>query len=605
MDQDRSLFGETPRRELLKPILEEDEADTAIIGGKHVNVTSGEILREDIAITGDRIAFVGDIEGVVGESTTIIDAEGQYVVPGLIEGHLHSYHSYINGTELAKLLLQHGVTSYADGFYGQAIVGGMDAIHACKSEIEATPLGLIFLAPCVAHHQQDEIDHPPSNATISTENMMEMIEWPDCHGLEEPTPGQILHQREAYLDLFEKTIANDKVITGHAAELDSTELNAYVSLGASTDHEMVSQWEGVEWLRRGMHLLVRDGSSAHNVPEVSKALTEEGLDHRNVGFSSDMLELDELAAHGSIDANVRIAIENGVAPIEAIQAGTLGTAEALRVDQELGSITPGKVADILLVDDLPEFEIDRVISNGETVVEDGKLVAEFDRPSHPESVTDTIELPSDITAEDFRATAPAGAGSVTARTIEIGPGHILTEEGEATLAVSDDGIVHPDPSRDVLVAVMVNRFDGSGRVGKAFVDGYGIDAGAVGLTVNSQRQNVSIIGTNHGDMGVVLNRLEELHGGMVVVEDGEVLAEMPLGVFGLQSSKTAEAAIGDFEAVKRSIHELGCELPNPISSLEFINLTAGIPSLRLSDHGLTDAITGAQFDLIKQTTAKN
>jgi adenine deaminase len=230
-------FGTTPRRELLAPNLDDDVADLAIVNGRHVNVNSGEIVREDVAIEGDRIAYVGDVDHLVGEATEVIDAEGRYLTPGLIDAHIHSYHSYINGTAFARYMLGHGVTAYADGFYGQAVVGGLDAVELCKRELEATPLRLVFLVPCIAHHQQDEIDHPPANPAdrLTDDELFEMLSWDDCYGLEEPTPGPILTRDETYLDLFEATVDAGKVVTGHAAGLSTPDLNAYAAMGARTD----------------------------------------------------------------------------------------------------------------------------------------------------------------------------------------------------------------------------------------------------------------------------------------------------------------------------------------------------------------------------------
>jgi adenine deaminase len=334
------------------------------------------------------------------------------------------------------------------------------------------------------------------------------------------------------------------------------------------------------------------------VPEVVKVLTEHDTDDRHLGFSSDVLDPGDLMGTGAIDQNVREAIGNGVDPVTAVQAATLANAEALRVDHELGSIAPGKVADVLLVDDLVSFDIDRVVVGGEVVVYDDEVVADLNRPDYPDWALDTIDLPGPTSPDDFTVTVDDDREEATVRTIVIEDGSLITEEGEATLAVRD-GEVQPDVADDVLKAASVDRHEASGRVANAFVEGYGLDEGAFAISVNSQRQNVSVIGTSGAELSAAVDRIAELDGGMVVVRDGEVLAEVPLRLFGLQSVASGEETMARFEDLYDAIAELGCDLGSPITNHEFINMTAGMASIRLSDYGLFDAITGEEFAVVK------
>lgn len=592
------MFNNTGRRELVPVALGDEPADTVVSGAKHVNVDSGEIVREGVAIKGGRIAAVGDIDYTIGDDTRVVDADGKYVAPGLIEGHLHSYHSYINGTEFARLLLRHGTTAVADGFYGQAIVSGVRGVDFCKEEIQRTPLKLVFLAPALAHLQMTPVGIPRTPTGLTMEEMEEMVEWDDCYGLEEPTYEPIIDLDDEYLDLFEKTIREDKVVTGHAALPTDRELTAYVASGASTDHEPTTK-EGA-WMRarRGMAVLSRHGTGLPNLLETVRPVTEDGIDARRFGASGDVRLPGDLLHRGCIDANVRAAIENGVDPVTAVQMATINTAEALRVDQELGSVAPGKVADLVLVDSLVSFDIETVIADGELVVEAGELVADVEQPDYPDWMQDTIDLAEPASPDDF--VIEAEDETATVRTIEIPEGAALqTVKGEATLSV-EEGDIKPDVERDIAKVAMLDRLEASGRKGVGFVNGFGLGAGALGFSYNAVRENVVVIGTNSADMSTTVNRIAELDGGVVATRDGDVRAEVPLPLFGLQSDQPVERAIEQFDVMDEAIREdLECDRENPLFGLEFLLCPyPETPGIRISDYGLYDIGDRERLDVI-------
>ena len=592
------MFATTDRKELVEVNLGEADADLVIRDGKHVNVHTGELLEQDIAIVGDRIAAVGDVDDTVGDATDVIDAEGKYVAPGLIEGHLHSYHSYINGTEFAKLLLQHGTTACADGFYGQAVVAGRRGAEFAKEEVQRTPLKSIFLVPVLAHQQMTTVGIPRTETGLSMQEMEEMIEWDDCFGLEEPTYEPVVDLDEEYLELFQKTIDEKKVVTGHAALPSDRELSAFIAAGATTDHEMTTAEGALRRARRGMAPLSRHGTGLPDLLETAKAVTEDRIDTRLFGASGDVRLPGDLLDQGCIDRNVRDAIRQGVDPITAIQMATINTAEALRIDQELGSIAPGKVADIVLVDDLAAFEIETVIASGELVVESGDLIAEIEQPEYPEWALDTIDLGRTVTPDEFVVEADGNTASV--RTIEIPEGAALqTVRGEAELPV-EDGAVRPLVEEDIVKVAMIDRLEASGRTGVGFVDGFGLGAGALGISYNAVRENFVVIGTNDADMAATANRIEELDGGVVAVRDGEVCAEVPLPLFGLQSIESAETAVSQFEAIDAVIRDdLDCDRSTPLFSLEFLLCPyPETPGIRICDYGLYDVGERERLELL-------
>ena len=263
------------RRDLIDVAMGRAPADLLIRGGNLVNVSTGEIYPAEVAIKGERIAAVGDVGYAKGEGTEILDAGGRFLTPGLIDGHLHSYHSYLGAEEFTEGLLRHGVTATADGFYGQGIVGGMEAIRFFKEAFERMPIRLIFLVPVLSYLQNRELGLTPANG-IEPDEMIKMLDWPNCYGVEEPPFLPIVEKYEEFLELFEATLERRKVITGHAAGIDFRAIQAYAAMGAATDHEAVDPDDAVAKARAGIKLLIRQGSGCYDVPEVDPRVHRAG-----------------------------------------------------------------------------------------------------------------------------------------------------------------------------------------------------------------------------------------------------------------------------------------------------------------------------------------
>jgi adenine deaminase len=427
------------RREIVKVALGKEPADTAIVGGRVVNVHTLEIHEGDVAIKGDRIAAVGDVAHTIGDTTTVIDAGEAFVTPGLVDGHLHMYHSYLGIREFVEAMLRHGVTSTADGFYGQGIVGGPDAVRFFKDAFGTMPIRLIFLVPTLAYLQNRELGLTPAPG-ISKDEMFEMLAWPDCRGLEEPPFLPITWEWEEFLDLFEATLDAGKVISGHASGITSRELQAYVGMGAATDHETVESLDGLEKVRAGMKLLMREGSGCTNVAELSRVRTEHGVDGSTLGFCADVASPEKLWRDGGVDQNIRVAIAHGIDPAEAVRMASFSVAQTFRRDHDLGSVTAGRYADILLVDDLPSFHIRTVLFGGQVAVSDGNLLAHLPDVTYPASFYDTVQLSTTVAAGDLRVRAPAGSDHVVVRALEVKEGTLVTRETMHDLEVRD-GIV--------------------------------------------------------------------------------------------------------------------------------------------------------------------
>jgi adenine deaminase len=572
------------RRSLIDVALGKAPADLILHDARLVNVATGEIHAAGVAVKGDRIAAVGDVEYAKGEETELLDAEGRFLTPGLVDGHLHCYHSYLGVGEFVQAMLRHGVTATADGFYGQGIVGGVEAIRFFKQAFDAMPIRLIFLVPTLSYLQNRELGLTPANG-IEASQMHEILDWPGCYGLEEPPFLPIVEKYEEFLDLFEATLERRKVITGHAAGIDWRQLQAYVAMGTATDHETVEVGDALAKTRAGMRLLMRQGSGAFDVPELVRAYTEHRIDPRALAFCADLASPEKLVEQGGVDENIRVAVANGVPPIKAMQMATLNVAEIFYAQQDFGVVAPGRYADMLLVDSLPDFSIQRVLVGGRTVVLDGEFVGELPQVDYPSSFYGTVKLPGPIDADELTVRVDSQQEEVEVRVIGVTDGSLETDERRARLQVVG-GVVEPDIERDVLQLAMIDRFGKGTGIGVGFVQGFNLRGGAIASSVNAVCENLVVVGTNPTDMSVAANHLAEIGGGKIVVEDGEVRALVELPLLGLLSEEPLGTVMAKFERAFATIADLGCELQNPFSQLEFCFACGEIGDIKLSEEGL-------------------
>jgi adenine deaminase len=571
------------RRNLIDVALGQAPADTLIVGGNLVNVFTKELYPAEIAIKGGRIAAVGDVSYARGPDTNVIDAEGRFVTPGLVDGHLHSYHSYLGVNEYVQLMLRHGVTATADGFYGQGVVGGVDAVRFFKDAFDRMPIRLIFLVPTLAYLQNRELGLTPTPG-ISAEQMFEILDWEGCYGLEEPPYLPIVEKFPEFLDLLERTLEQRKVITGHAAGIGERHLQAYAAMGVATDHEAVEHHEGLAKARLGIKLLMREGSGAEDVAELVRAYTEHKIDPHALAFCADLASTEKLVKDGSVDQNIRVAIAHGVPPLEAIQMATINVAEIFYAQHDIGVLAPGRYADILFVDDLPSFAIDTVIFNGGVMVRGGEFVGDVPEVSYPSSFYGTVQLSEPVSAASLQLTLE-DRQTVDVRVIGVTDGSLGTHELKATLEVVD-GAVQADFEHDVLPLAMIDRFRKGTGIGLGFVTGFGLKRGAIASSVNAVCENLIVVGTNTEDMAIAVNHLAEVGGGKIVVADGEILALAELRLLGLISDDPLEMMTQKFDRTLEAIAGLGCTLKSPFSQLEFCCACGEIGDIKLSEEGL-------------------
>lgn len=574
------------RTDLLDALAGVSEADLVVVDGRIVDVYRGQVREGGIAVKSGRIIRVGDIESLIGDETRVIAAKGRYLTPGLIESHAHSYHANMNLTEYAKLCLSRGTTAVAESFYGQGQIRGIEAVRYFYDELRATPLTLLFVVPVLAYLQNLELGLDATPGTVTGDDLFEMLEWEGCVGLEEPPYIPVAERDPVIVRLIERALAQGKVVMGHAAGLTEEELDGYAAFGISGDHEGLTGEEAVQRIERGMMVSTRETPIARNQRDVQRAVTEYGCDPSLFMFCSDVPDAVSFARVGHIDQYIRIAVEGGIDPLDAVAMGSLNTARYYRVDHLVGSLNPGRQADILLVGDLERFDVQTVIAKGAVVVADGEREHRFERPVYPAFLRNTVALQRPVAAEDLAVVAPEGAETVTVRA--IGAESLLSDERRFELPVAGDGTIAADVEGDVLKVAMWDRYGRWAEPAVAFMQGFKLKRGAIATSYNPFYNNVMALGTNDADMALAANTVDELGGGFVAVADGELLGSVALPLCGLLSDGDADEVVPELERLYAQVAELGCAIEWPFHNFAFTAVVGELPILKLCDRGLFD-----------------
>ena len=577
------------RRDLLHVALGRKPASLAIRGGKLVNVLTREVYPADVAIAGDRIAAVGAVDYALGPHTVLIDARNKYVAPGFIDQHIHIHETQLNIVEFASAVLPRGTTGVCTDFYGEMVVGGVKAVRWCLGAARGLPLKVWFMLGTPGFYQNRPFG---STGWPSLEEMLQMLAWPECYGMDDAFASKIAAGDPEMLRLVDAVQGKGKKVCGHGSEITGRPLSAWLAyVGATDDHECIGAEEAVEKARLGVRVAMREGSGCFNVRAVARAIAEYGVDPRRFCFSTDLISPLHIAELGHIDNAVRVAIRSGIAPIVAIQMATLNAAECLNVDDDYGSVSPGKMADLIVLDDLAGVRVAEVIANGELVARDGKMLTALRAVQFPDWAYGTVRFPRPFTPEDLVLRATGDGAQAMVRVITASGESLLTGESHERVAVRG-GTITPDVSRDILKIAAIERVRGTGEVGVGLIRGFGLRGGAMATTYNSQEQNLIVLGTNDEDMAVAANTLGRAGGGFVVVEAGEVKALLELPVFGLESDRPYAEVVARIKALDEALAALGCHLPAAFHTLGFMGLPVDIGTLKISPLGLVDVWKG-------------
>ncbi len=541
-------------------------ADTLIKNARLVNVRSGEVHEADIAIFGGRVAGIGKYE-----AREIIDVAGRYVCPGLIDAHVHIESSMVTVPEFARAVVPRGTTAVVTDPHEIANVLGVPGIQYMLDSSEGLPLRVYAMASsCVpATHMET------SGAALEASDIERLFDHPRVIGLAEVMnfPGVFLGVPEV---LAKIDTAGDRPVDGHAPGLSGLPLNAYAAAGIGSDHECTQLEEAWEKLRRGMHIFIREGTTARNLRTLLPLVTFANSVH--CSFCTDDRHPEDLLSEGHIDALIRVAISEGLDPVTAIQMSTINTATYFGL-RGLGEVSPGYRADLVVVEDLRDFR-------PRTVFVEGRVVAEADeylgpRPAPPAPPGSGVRV--NWEAVDLMVAAEGGR---QVRVIHAIPGQIVTGQSVEQMRVEDGRLV-ADPARDLLKIAVIERHRATGNVGIGFVRGFGLERGAIASSVAHDNHNIVVLGASDEDILHAARVVADSGGGQAVVADGQVLASVPLPIAGLMSDLPLEEVRDRVEALAQAARGLGGTLPDPLMTMSFLAL-AVIPELKITDMGLVD-----------------
>jgi len=585
---------ERPDR-ILKVALGRMEADLVIRDVTVVNVDTGELMPNSaISVSQGRVADVGH-PPLIGHGTRVIDGRGGYAIPGLLDGHVHVESSMLSLTNFSIAALQRGTTGIFIDPHEIANVLGRRGVELMMSESSRLPVKVFFLVPsCVPAVPGMET----SGASLSLRDIVGLLRKGPAVGLAEVMnyPGVVSGDRRMLSEIG-AALRLGKVVDGHYTGRGGRELAAYVSSGASSCHESVSREGALEKARYGMYLMIREGSAWRDLGEVMKVVTEDGISACKVLLVSDDRDATSLVEEGHMDYVVKRAVENGVDPVQAIQMATINTARRFGLEGAIGSISPGKSADMVLVEDLRSIRIRSVISNGDLLVHDGRFLGRRRGFSYPRYCLRTVRFRRHLDEGALLAKAPKADGRVMANVILVRDGSSITKHIRRRVDV-EGGFIRPDLDDDILRAAVVERHGKAGNVGKGLVKGFGLRGGAVATSVGHDSHNLTVIGVSGSDMLAAMNAVKEGGGGIAVSNCGRIVAKVVLPLAGLMSLKPLDALYSEIEGAKAAIRGLGCGLRSPFMTLSLLSL-AVIPELRITDKGLIDAVDFTFIPLVE------
>jgi adenine deaminase len=553
-------------QECLRVARGEVPADLVLTGGMVANVYTGEWQETDVALWDGVIAGLGDYAG------PRLPVTGRYILPGLIDGHLHLESSMLTPRELARALLPLGTTTVVADPHEIANVWGTQGLDYLLSGSAGLPVDFFFMLPsCVpatpletsgaclkARDLEPYLCHP---------RVLGLAEVMDFPGLVSGAPGLL-----AKIALFP-----EGPLDGHAPLLSGEALNAYRLAGIGSDHECTTLAEAQEKLRLGFYLMVREGSLAKNLSDLLPAVTLASL--RRTMLVTDDSHPEDLVRTGHLNHLLRQAVSLGLDPLAAVTMATLNPAEYFRL-RDRGAVAPGLVADLVVVEDLKEFHIDKVLKNGNLVVDQGKLVAEPEAPPIPALISSM-----DVKGLFLEIFSPPATGNL-AKVIGLVPGQLLTEKRLLAAPVRE-GRLATDPAKDILKLAVVERHHGTGNLGLGLVQGFGLRQGALAASVAHDSHNIVVVGVSEADMLQAVHHLVDLGGGMAVVAGGRVVADLALPIAGLISPEPLEQVAAAYGALQAAYQGLGGSLRDPFMALSFLALPV-IPALKLTDLGLVD-----------------
>jgi adenine deaminase len=543
-----------------------EPADLVIRRGHIADVFSGELIEANIAIVDGYIAGVGEYV----EAHQEIDATGLVVAPSFIDAHVHLESSLVWVTEWTRAVVPHGTGAVVTDPHELANVGGLPAIDALRQATKHLPVDVHFTVPsCVPASR-----HESPGAIFGLDEITEMLAWPETVALGELMnfPGVVTGDEEIGAKLAASV---GRLRDGHSPHLRGASLQAYIGSGVGSDHESTTYEEAREKLRLGLMVMIREGSSEHNLIDLLPLVTDDT--YPRCCFASDDRDCHDLLHRGHMDATIRLAIAQGLDPVRAIRMATWNPANYWRLDG-VGAVAPGYKANLVLLDDLQRVNVVATLHNGKTVAQRGAFTAAPMRSTPPpdflmQSVNVAPILLSQLRLkpEDAKLAVGAVHGQIVTRLVEVEP-------------AIDDGWAVADPSRDLLKLICVERHKATGRIGVGYATGFGLKSGALASTIAHDAHNIVAIGANDADILEAIALVVESQGGLAAVAEGKILGHLPLPIAGLLSDRPIEEVASAYDALEQSARDLGSSLPSPFGLLAFLALSV-IPEARVTDRG--------------------
>ncbi len=585
---DHSVFPSWPdvATDLVNVAAGRAPADLVFRGGIWVNVHSREALPEhDIAVAKGRIAFVGkDASHCIGPNTQIVEVKGRHMIPGLCDGHMHIESGMLTPAEFARAVIPHGTTTMFTDPHEIANVLGLDGVRMMHDEALMQPVNIFTQMPSCAPSA------PGLETTgyeITADDVAEAMTWPGIIGLGEMMnfPGVANADRQMLAEIAATQRAG-KTVGGHYASPDlGPDFAAYVAGGPADDHEGTCEADAIARVRQGMRSMMRLGSAWYDVEAQITAITQKGLDPRNFILCTDDCHSGTLVNDGHMNRVVRHAIACGCDPLIALQMATINTATHFGLERELGSLTPGRRADVILTSNLTTLPIEQVWARGQLVAKSGVCLAECPHYPWPNTARQTVRVKQALKSVDFAISAPTGANAVRANVIGVVENQAPTQALQKELTVSD-GLV--ETQGDTCQIALVERHRATGGVTNAFVSGFNYQGRmAMASTVAHDSHHMIVVGTDREQMALAANRLSDVGGGITIFRDGEELALVELPIAGLMSDSPAQEVAAKADQMVQAMIDCGCTLNNAYMQHSLLALVV-IPELRISDKGLID-----------------
>ena len=578
------------RRDLIDVALGGDPPDLVVRSAMLVNVISRELHPADILVKDNRIAAVLEPGGAYDRNIRVIEAEGRFAAPGFIDPHVHLESSMITVAEYARAVIPRGTTMVAADPHEIGNVLGLPGMKALFDEAGTVPLRVMLRVPGRIPAVPEWME--TSNGELSVDDTRAMFEWPEALCLAgDINPNLVLRREEEQLDKFDLAEELGMPISGQSPGLSGRALSAFVAAGPADSHVASSVDEIVENTRVGMRSVLalrpaRRLEAAH-MAELARRVAEARLDTRLFQLCTDDIHAHDLLYEGHLDHRLRVLIEAGFDPVEAFQFATVNVAQGLRIDHDYGSIGPGKIADIVLLDDLRAVTVSTTIIAGRIVYADGEYRGPGRRMRYPDWTKSTIRYAKPLRAADLALRSPSNIDTAKVRCIAAaaaGKGKKTVTEVELPVR---DGVIVPAPERGINALAVVERHKASGEIGRGFASNLELRRGAIACSVNHDAHNVMLLGANHSDMALAGNRLAEIGGGYVLACDGKIVAELALPIAGLMSEASIEEVATDLKSLEEALSGvLGADLSDKaLINLNFLSLP-NIPDYGFTNKGL-------------------